>query len=157
MPFAVRALVLCLLAFGTAGCGASNNKGKIEGRWTVVSGDHPDEPKLRGKSLAFDEEGKVLFLYPGVPVPGPMAPPAPPGSPEPVVWRYKLLAGDGADFYDLPPDASGRGGLFPGARGAVRVTIRIEVLPGPKYERRELTLTADGHELKLRRVTELVP
>jgi hypothetical protein len=151
MPFVVRAIAFCLLVCGAAGCGGSNNKSKIEGRWTIVAGgDHPDEARLRDKTLVFDEEGQVLFLYPGVPTPGPMAPPRPPGSPEPVAWRYKLLAGDGADFYGLPPDASKRDGLFPGARGAVRVTVRIEFVPGGKHERREMTLTdAEGRSLRL--------
>ena len=56
---------------------------------------------------------------------------------KPVIWRYKLLAGDAADFYDFAPDAANRSGLFPDARGSVRVTMRIESRRGEKYERRD--------------------
>jgi hypothetical protein len=144
MPFAVRALVLCLLAFSAAGCGGSNNKEKIEGRWRFVPGDSPDAAKLRDAVLSFGAGGEVLLTFPG--------------APKPVAWRYKLLAGDAVDFYDLAPDAAERGGLFPTTadeRGVTRVTIRIEVTPEGRFERRAMVLTdAQGRVLHLVRARE---
>ncbi|MBN9119994.1 MAG: hypothetical protein J0I06_12665 [Planctomycetes bacterium] len=138
MPFASRALVLGLLAF-SAGCGASNNKGKIEGHWKFVPGGEPPvEAALRDAVLVFDDEGLVTLTRPG-------APKAP-------VWRYKLLGGDAADFYGL---AAERGGLLPNAPDPVRVTIRIEVTPAGRFEHREMTLTdAQGRSVRLVRVRE---
>ena len=139
MPSVVRALALCLVALAVAGCGASNNKDKIEGKWKVVSVGDGLPPELRDAVLEFDGHGAVGLKRPGAAA---MA-----------VWRYKLLGGDAADFYDLPPDAADRGGLFAGARGPARVTIRIETAPGEKHEGRTMTLTdADGRTLRLTRV-----
>ena len=138
MPFAVRALAFCLLALPVAGCGGSNNKNKIEGRWKFVPGDSPDESKLRDAELWFGDLGDVTLKRPGA---------------KPVTWRYKLLAGDAADFYDLAPDATNRCGLFSDARGSIRLTMRIEVTSGEKYERHTMTLTdPSGRKLTLRRV-----
>lgn len=138
MPFAVRApvLVFGLLALATAGCGGSNNKGLVEGKWRVVSVGASDESNLRDAFLSFGGDGLVMLMRPG--------------APKPITWRYKLLAGDAADFYDLVPDAPDRGGLFPTPDGTVRVTIRIEVGPGDRFERREMTLTdAQGQSVQL--------
>src|SRR5688572_12516399 len=134
MPFAVRAIGFCLLAFGATGCGGSNNKGKIEAHWKFVSvGDHPEAAKLRDASLVFGGDGLVMMIRPDLP--------------KPATWRYKLLAGDEADFYDFA-DAPDRAGLFPTTGRTVRVRIRITISPGEKYERRDMTLTdADGREL----------
>ena len=82
----------------------------------------------------------------------PTAPPAPASGdkrPEPIVWRYKLLTGDAADFYALHPDATVRAGLFPAPNGVLRTTIRIESTTGGKYEEREMTLAAESRMLKL--------
>jgi hypothetical protein len=124
------------------GCGGSNNKGKIEGRWQVVSAP-ADVPKLNGTFLVFRDDGTVklegsvqesVFGTPG----------KPPG------WKYKLLAGDAADFYDLPADATERFGFFPATRGVSRVTINIDPKADGKYEGREMTLTdAAGKTLRL--------
>jgi hypothetical protein len=136
MPLAVRAIVFCLLAFGATGCGGSNNKGKIEGHWKFVSvGDHPETAKLRDALLVFRGDGVVEMHRPDLP--------------KPATWHYKLLAGDGADFYDFA-DAPDRAGLFPTTGRTVRVRMRITISPGEKYERRDMTLTdADGRELQL--------
>ena len=134
------------LALFAAGCGASNNKGRIEGKWKVVSvGEGLDAERLRDAVLVFGDDGTVTLEDPARPKPAPDAEgPKPPG------WRYKLLAGDAADFYDLPPDATERLGLFPTDTRRVRVTARIEVATGGKYEARVMTLTdARGQTLKL--------
>ncbi len=126
---------------GACGCGASNNKGRIEGKWKVVS----DDPQLRDTVLAFGDDGRVTMersTHPQVPASGDKRP-------EPTVWRYKLLTGDAADFYALSPDVTIRAGLFPAPNGVVRATIRIESTTGRKYEEREMTLTAADQVLKL--------
>lgn len=135
-----RAALAAGLALLALGCGASNNKDKIEGKWSVTSvGGDLDAATLRGAKLTFDGLGQATLHLPGAPTPA--------------TWRYKLLAGDAADFYDLAPDATDRAGLFPGAGSAARVSIRIDVTPGEKFDRHDLTLTgSDGRELKLTRV-----
>jgi hypothetical protein len=146
MPFAVRAPVLafCLLVLAAAGCGGSNNKGLIEGKWKVVSVGASDEAKLRDAVLTFGDDGFVRLTRPG--------------APKPTMWRYKLLAGAAADFYGLvpdPPEPTAGSGMFPNTRGAVRVTIRIEVTPGDRFERREMTLTdPQGQSVQLVRTRE---
>lgn len=120
-----------LLILACCGCGGSYNKGKIEGKWLFVSeGDGPG-------ALVFSDEGQVRLVRPD--------------APKPIEWRYKLLAGDAADFYDLPPN-----GLYSGIGAVVRVSIRIGVNPGESTaspERREMTLTdPTGRERRLVRV-----
>ncbi|QJW99650.1 hypothetical protein [Frigoriglobus tundricola] len=132
----VTAIICCAL-----GCGASNNKGRIEGKWKIVS----DDPQLRDTVLAFGDDGSVTMERPTTPE----APPSGDKRSEPIGWRYKLLAGDGADFYALPPDATVRAGLFPAPNGVVRATIQIESTTGGKYEERAMILTAADRMLKL--------
>ena len=126
------------LVLFAAGCGGSNNKGRIEGRWQFAT----EDAALRDAVLVFGEDGVVV-----------LARPASTGSSEVVqlaAWKYKLLASDAADFYDLPPDAAARLGLFPATNGLARVAIKIESTTGGKYEGRTMTLTdADGRTLRL--------
>lgn len=125
---------LVLLAIG---CGGSNNKGKIEGRWRFAS---TAEPALRDALLVFGDDGTITLTRPD--------------TPKPVVWRYKLLASNAADFYDLPPDLPTQFGLSPGS-SALRVTIGITVVPGEWFEDREMTLTdPTGRVLRLTRLRE---
>lgn len=120
----------CLLILACAGCGGSYNKGKIEGRWLFVPADGGD-----GSALVFDDEGRVLLVRSGAATA--------------VEWRYKLLAGDAADFYALPP----AGGLFAAVGGPIRVSVRITATPGEPYERREMVLTDPaGRERRLTRL-----
>jgi len=139
------------LALFALGCGASNNRGRIEGKWKCVAADDPAlDAQMRDAILVFGDDGRVLFERPGVVQP----PPATTEGPQPLPnWRYKLLAGDAADFYDLPADAAPRAGLFRTDNGFTRVTIAIEntpPAPGTKYEVRTMTLTdARGQTLRL--------
>jgi hypothetical protein len=146
MPSPDRSLAVALaagLALFAAGCGGSHNKGRIEGKWAFVATGEPDAPP-RDAALVFGDDGTVVLERPG-------DPPASTGDgPRTPAWRYKLLAGNAADFYGLPADASERFGLFRTDTGRARVTIAIEVAPGGKYERRTMTLTdADGRTLRL--------
>lgn len=139
MP-AVRAFAIAAvasLALCAAGCAASNNKGRVEGRWKIVS----EASILRDTFLTFGDDGIVTLERPAEGA-GKRS--------NPIAWRYKLLAGDAADFYDLPPDATDRAGLFPALNGLVRATIRIESMTGGKYEEREMILTTgEGQTLRL--------
>src|SRR5262249_51890531 len=132
---------LCLLA----GCGGANNKSRIEGkRKFVLTRGKAAHGQLRDRLLGFGADGGVT------PEGARVWATSEKDAPKPQRWQYKLLAGDEADFYNLPPDSTDRCGLFGGARGPTRVTIRIEVLTGEKYERCEMTLTdADGRILRL--------
>jgi hypothetical protein len=131
MPAASRPLALAALTLLAVGCGASNNKNRIAGKWKFVS----EDPRLRDASLAFGDDGRVSLVG---------------AAPGPVGWRYKLLAGDAADFYALPPDPASRIGMFPSATGVARVTIRIIDAPGAKSAGRAMTVTdSGGRALKL--------
>ena len=143
MPSFVRLLAVLLVA-SAAGCGGSNNKVKIEGRWKLAAvGDRPADAPLQNASLMFRDDGSVTLERDG-------PPPAPDSKAKPPRWKYKLLAGDDADFYDLPSDATDRFGFFPAKNGVSRVTIKIEPTTGGKYEDRKMTLTdASGQTLKL--------
>lgn len=119
MPLARAAA--CLLILACAGCGASNNKATIEGKWRLAPGEAADTPRFRDAVVRFDGEGNAQLASPDLP--------------RPFGWRYKLLAGDAADFYALPPEGSA---LFAGTADRARVSIRITLAPD---ERREMTLT----------------
>jgi hypothetical protein len=134
MP-AARTLVLALV-FASAGCAASNNRGQIEGKWRFET----EDPRFRDALLVFGEDGVVRLER--------AAAGARPVSL--MAWRYKLLAGDAVDFYDLKPDATDRLGLFPTANGLARTTVRVEATTGGKFEGRAMTvLESDGRVLRL--------
>jgi hypothetical protein len=140
-PLVALVAGLTVLAL-TSGCGASNCKGVIEGKWKFV-GEHANDPKLRDASLFFDGSGVATLEQPGTGVIRPEVV-------QQTGWHYKLSAGDTVDFYDLPSDANDRLGLFRTDNGLLRVTIKIELTRGPKYEGREMTLTdADGQVFRL--------
>jgi hypothetical protein len=126
------------LILALTGCGGSSNKGTIEGRWKFLGIEYPADT-----FLVFGDDGSVKLERPSQETLSDVKG-NPPG------WKYKLLAGDEADFYDLPADATARFGLFPAKNGVCRVTIVIETTPGSKYEDRTMTLAdATGQTLKL--------
>ena len=106
----------------------------MEGRWKVATDSESSFAVPPGTVLVFGDDGTVVLERPG----GVLEKSGEPGSPR---WRYKLLAGAAAEFYDLPADAADRSGLFRTDTGRTRVTVRIEVEPGAKYKRRTMTLT----------------
>lgn len=138
MPTASRTLALVALfglALAAAGCG-SNNKGKIEGRWKIVS---LPEKVQKGKNDMAEMAKMGLYVYMEFRPDGTatfgvgadkqemmdlikMAAPN-----QKVTWdaKYKLRSGDGVELYDLPKDIqSGGGGLF-GNKDRARVKVKI--------------------------------
>lgn len=135
LPFA---FFLLPFAFSPVGCGASSNKGTIEGKWRLAPSETADTPRFRNAVVTFDSEGNAQLACPDLP--------------RPFGWRYKLLAGERADFYALPPEGSA---LFAGTADRARVSIRITVAPDTPFERREMTLTDPaGRAHRLTRVPE---
>src|SRR5689334_6880343 len=115
MRFSVRRIapVLLVACVGlVAGCG-SNNKGKIEGKWKVVS-----FPEKGGKSTIEDMSKQGMYLYLEFKPDGAMTLALGAEKPEmlelikgfakaknqQISWdmKYKLLSGDGVEIYDLP-------------------------------------------------------
>lgn len=135
LPFA---FFLFPFAFSPVGCGASDNKGTIEGKWRLAPGEAADTPRFRDAVVTFGEEGEARLASPDLP--------------HPFGWRYKLLAGDAADFYGLSPEGSA---LFAGTADRARVSVRIAVVPDAPFARREMTLTDPaGRAHRLTRVPE---
>jgi hypothetical protein len=139
MRFASRKIALAVLfgfALAAAGCG-SNNKGKIEGKWKIVS--MPE--KAQGGKNEFAEMAKLgIYVYMefrpdgtatfgvGADKPEMMDLMAKGAGGKKLSWdlKYKLLSGDGVEFYDLPKDlqTEGGGGLF-GKKDRARANVKI--------------------------------
>lgn len=160
MAFMPRAIAFCLLACAF-GCAASDNKGRIEGKWKVVSGtDRDDEFRLREAFFAFDDEGTATYDRVPDAQTQKATPPGqkPPGWP--VRWKYKLGPGAAVEFYRVPSDFAEKCGLVPLDGDRARVTVEItEFIEATKVggrseiENRRMTLTGtDGRALKLVRV-----
>ena len=133
-PLAIA--LLAAFALTSLGC-ESNNKGKIEGKWKLVS--IPDNVK-QGKDEMTEMAKAGVYVYmefkpDGMAVFGVGADKqetldfikaAAPGQKTAWDLKYKLLPGDSVEFYDLPKDLREKvtGGLF-GSKDRGRVTVRI--------------------------------
>jgi hypothetical protein len=120
------------LALFASGCGVpSNNKGKIEGKWKVVS--FPDKLSAEDKA-GFDQmaqEGVYFFMEftsEGVVTVGFDGPQKLLDSmkafthDKQITWeaKYKLRAGDEVEFYDLPKEMQANGGLL-GSKATIQI------------------------------------
>jgi hypothetical protein len=137
-----RTLALAALtgfALLAAGC-SSNNKGKVEGRWKFVT--FPESTEAQGKGKAFlaalNERGAYFMLE--FRPDGTMTLGVGSGKPEVLDQlkavaaengqkltgeaKFKLLPGDGVEFYDLPAEFRGEGSPF-GSQKQVKVQIKI--------------------------------
>jgi len=137
MPLAPRKLaflVLAGLALAAAGC-SSNNKGKIEGKWKFVSAPALDatikelEPAKAYLYMEFKPDGTMSM---GAESSDPqfneimqkMA--STKGEKTVVSWKYKLLSGDGVEFYDLPKELQEKGGgVFGKNKDKARTSVKI--------------------------------
>jgi len=131
-------VALAVLAFLAAGC-SSNNKGKIDGRWKFVT--FPETKAGQGKELlAMLNERGAYFMLEFRPD-GTMTLGVSSNKPEVLEQlkalaaekgqkltgeaKFKLLPGDGVEFYDLPAEFRGNGGPF-GSKDRAKLQIRID-------------------------------
>ena len=161
MPHRDRRFVVALAAGLTLlalGCAGSDNKGRIEGKWKVLSGtDNDDEYRAREAFFTFDDEGTATFdRVPDAQTQArtPLGE-KPPGWP--VKWKYKLGPGGAVTFYRLPPDFAEKCELISADGDRARVAVWIETYAEPttvgwrtEIENRKMILTgADGRTLAL--------
>jgi len=125
-------LAVCALALTATAC-SSNNKGKIEGKWKFVSGPGIDQQAKTLESakayLFFDfrPDGTVAI---GVESSDPAMQKLLVGGTEKTTMscKYKLLSGDGVEFYDMPKemqDGKG-GGMFGKNKERARTSAKID-------------------------------
>jgi hypothetical protein len=130
-PRVIAFLAFASLALVAAGC-SSNNKGKIEGKWKFVSIPGMDEGML--KTL----EAQKIFLYMEFTPSGEARMGAAANDPElqkkidtagektSLSFKYKLLSGDGVEFYDLPAELREKGGGLFGNKDRARTKVKID-------------------------------
>jgi hypothetical protein len=126
------------LAMLCTACGASNNKGKIEGKWKITDMPHKDDKSKKefedmtkmGLYVYFDfKPDNALEMGVGADKPEVLEFIKALSKGEPLQWnaKYKLLSGDGVEFYDLPKEMREKGGgLFGGNKDRARTNIKIE-------------------------------
>ena len=132
-------VVIAAAALVVAGCGKSNNEGKIVGKWrfTEIPGgvEGADEMKMLeafGVYVYFEfKQGGVFEMGLGEEKPGTIANlqkmGGGGGGPTSVTAKYKLLSGDGVELYDLPKEMQEQGGgLFGGTKDRARAKIKID-------------------------------
>jgi hypothetical protein len=122
-----------LLATGT-GCGSSNNKGKITGKWKITGGTDmkPDDMKMMEAFklvpyMEFKDDGTVSF---GVDTTDPDMKKLMEKGGEKTAFsfKYKLGSGDDVELYDLPKDLQDKkGGGSPwGKKDRAKCSVKIE-------------------------------
>lgn len=129
---AVPLLMLAGLAMTAAGCGKSNNEGKIVGKWKMVSGPGmgEDDKKMMEAFkiypyMEFSPDGTMSV---GVAAADPKMQDAiaMKMDAEKITCKYKLLSGDGIEFYDLPKNMQEKGGLFGKNKDRARTKVKID-------------------------------
>jgi hypothetical protein len=137
MRLSARPLVMiavCGLAMLCTACGASNNKGKIEGKWKMVSGPGFDEQAKMFEMLKayfyfdFKPEGTLaLGLEMSDPEMKKMFEGKVGAEKTSFTCKYKLLKGDAIEIYDLPKEMQkeGGGGLFGRNKDKARTNVKI--------------------------------
>lgn len=129
--------LLAGFALIATGCGgASNNAGKIVGKWQITGG-----PGMKGDEMKMMEMMKITpyfeFKADGTAGFGISAADAmfkkmieeKAGGVTNVTFKYKLLSGDGVELYDLPKELTekkgGGGGMF-GKKDRARANVKID-------------------------------
>ena len=126
-------VLLAALAIVATGCGSSNNKGKIVGKWKMTGGAGMKEDDLKMME-AFGVAMVVEFRDDGTVTLGAQA-----NNPElqkaldskeksSFTFKYKLHSGDVVEFYDLPKEMqeSKKGGSPFGSKDRGKVNVKIE-------------------------------
>jgi hypothetical protein len=111
-----------------AGCGKSNNEGKIQGKWKIEYAPGFEEQMVKQlasmQTYAYIEFGKDTCTI-GVHSENPQVLDglAKSGEKTTMTCKYKLLSGDGLEMYDLPPElkSMGTGGKADRARTKVKI------------------------------------
>jgi hypothetical protein len=126
-------VVVCL-SLSALGCG-SNNKGKIEGKWKIVSatGQEQEMKQLAEMNgymyMEFKADGVLAIGFEMTdPAMKKMIEAAAPGKTS-FALKYRLLSGDDVEFYDMPKemqDQKGGGGLFGGGKDKAKTKIKID-------------------------------
>jgi hypothetical protein len=129
-PFA---FVICasFVLFAT-GC-KSNNEGKIVGKWKILSAPGTEQmlklAQADGGYLYFEfkSDGTMLMGF-GATDPKVQAKIEEDDEKDSLSWKYKLLAGAGVEFYDLPAELKeqGGGGLFGRNEDRARTKVKID-------------------------------
>jgi hypothetical protein len=125
-----RKLVLAALALVVvlgAGCGSSN-KGKIEGRWKLVSLPNQSKPPEDRKVYTYFEfkpDGAFEVGATSDPDPGEKDSKPEDRSIVLAKAKYRLQGGDYVEIYDLPKELQDKGGGVFGGKDKVRIKIKI--------------------------------
>ena len=116
------------MAVLAAGCGKSNNEGKIQGKWKIEYAPGFDQNTVKQlaamQTYAYIEFGKdtcTIGVYSDNP--DVLKGLAQSGEKSTITCKYKLLSGDGLEMYDLPPELKqmGTGGKADRARTKVKI------------------------------------
>jgi len=139
-PF-VRPLALFVVgavALLCTACGSSNNKGKIVGKWKINELPHKDnEAKEDFEGLSklgiyvyFDfRADNTLEMGVGADKPETLEFVKAMSKGQALQWtaKYKLLSGDGVEFYDLPKEMQEKGGgIFGKNKDRARTNVKID-------------------------------
>jgi len=130
----VAFVLLAVLAVVATGCGSSNNKGKIAGKWKITGGGGIKEDELKMMD-AFGINVFMEFRDDGTGNFGMQASNAEfqkaleqKGEKTSFSFKYKLGSGDVVEFYDLPKDAGDKkaGGSPFGGKDKEKANIKID-------------------------------
>jgi hypothetical protein len=127
----VAFILLAALAIVATGCGSSNNKGKIVGKWKITGGGgiKEDQAKMMealgvAAYIEFREDGTAAF---GMQANNPEFQKALDSKEKTSAsFKYKLLSGDVVEFYDLPKDSGEKSNNPFGSKDREKATIKID-------------------------------
>jgi len=146
--------VLAAAALFAAGCGKSNNEGKIVGKWRlgelpagVPGAAEMKQAEAMGMYLYFDfRDDKTFEMGVGANNPGMEQLLKAQGASVSMVGKYKLLSGDGVEFHDLPKEMQEKGGMFGRNKDRARtnVTINGDTMTWTDADGKSMNLTRVG-------------
>lgn len=129
----VALVLLAALALVAVGCGGSNNKGKIVGKWKITGGGGLKEEELKFMDalgvyayFEFKDDGTLSFGA-GANDPKMNEKLAKNSEMKSASCKYKLLKGDAVEIYDIPKEMQEKEGGGPfGKKDRARGNIKIE-------------------------------
>jgi hypothetical protein len=157
MPTVSRKIAFVLLAsvalmVTVSGCGSSNNKGKIAGKWKITGGTDmkADEMKMMEALktypyMEFKDDGTVTFgVEFGDPDMKKLIEQSGKGDKMNFSFKYKLGSGDEVEFYDVPKDLQDKdkkGGPFKKDRAKAMIKIDGDNMTMTDEDKKEVKLT----------------